>query len=160
MSAMPARTPRVAPTVHRPRQTTAKSTHKGRAKKSTLKSVVMPAFAPALETLSDSIPKPPSQRLSYKYALGIFIVFGILLVGIVNTLSASASFEKHDLTIKLSQLTATQQQLEQQVALQESPAHLIVVARKLGMVPAASPAFLRLSDHKILGKPELARKGQ
>jgi hypothetical protein len=29
-------------------------------------------------------------------------------------------------------------------------------AKKLGMVPASSPAFLRLGDGKVLGNPEVA----
>jgi len=158
MSAMPARTPRVAPTVRvsPPRKPVAKRPKKTQNQ---WKKVIVPAFSPVLETLTDSIPTPRSSRRAFSYTIAGLILAGLLLLGFVNTMTASASFEKHDLTVKLSQLTATQQQLQAQVALQESPGQLINIARKLGMVPAASPAFIRLSDHKILGKPELATKG-
>jgi hypothetical protein len=33
---------------------------------------------------------------------------------------------------------------------------LIATAQKMGMVPAQTPVFLRLSDREILGKPVVA----
>jgi hypothetical protein len=43
------------------------------------------------------------------------------------------------------------------VALAESPEQLERAARKQGMVPAANPVFLRLSDGAILGVPVAAK---
>jgi hypothetical protein len=79
---------------------------------------------------------------------------------VVNNLTATASFQRRQLQIQVSQLIAQQQQIERKVAYHESPGQLIVVAHKMGMVPAATPAFLRLSDHKILGVPQAADAGQ
>jgi hypothetical protein len=84
----------------------------------------------------------------------------LLLLLVVNTLAAKASFEKRQLLSQVSQLTAQEQKLQRTVSYQESPGKLIVTARKMGMVPAATPAFLRLSDHKILGVPQAAVAGQ
>lgn len=160
MSAMPARAPQVAPRTARPVQVKNKNRSARKRAQSSWKQVVVPAFTPALETLNVSLPKAKSSKRAFSYLVSVLIVGGMLLSGYVNTMAASASFEKRQLSIELSDLTAQQQQLERQVALQESPAHLINVARKMGMVPAGSPAFIRLSDHKILGHPELARKGR
>ena len=160
MSAMPTRAPRVAPqtrTISSKKKTT-RSAH-SRAQ-SQWKKVVVPAFAPALETLNVSIPKARTSRRAFSYTVAVLVISGLLVLGFVNTLSARASFEKRQLTIELSDLTSQQQQLERQVALQSSPGNLINIARRLGMIPASSPAFIRLSDHKILGHPQPARKGQ
>jgi hypothetical protein len=75
-------------------------------------------------------------------------------------MTAKASFEKRQLQYQVSQLTAQEQQLQRKVAYEESPGQLIFTARQMGMVPAATPAFLRLSDHKILGVPQAAVAGQ
>lgn len=160
MSAMPARAPRVA--TASPRTATSKKNTKSAHKRaqSQWKRVVVPAFAPALETLNVSIPTVRNRRRAFSYVVAAAVISGLLLLGFVNILSARASFEKRQLTIQLSDLTSQQQQLERQVALQESPGNLINVARRMGMIPAAAPAFIRLSDHKILGHPEPARKGQ
>ena len=46
----------------------------------------------------------------------------------------------------------------QAIDAQRSPANLAARAAKLGMVPAGSAAFLRLSDGKVLGVAEPATK--
>ena len=50
-------------------------------------------------------------------------------------------------------MTAEEQSIASAVAAGESPANLLKTAQKMGMVPAQTPVFLRLSDRKILGKP-------
>jgi hypothetical protein len=81
------------------------------------------------------------------------IISGMMLLLYINTLAAQASFQKHALQIQLSQMTAEEQTIASAVAAGESPANLLVTAQTMGMVPAQSPVFLRLSDRKILGKP-------
>ena len=153
MSAMPARTPQLAP---RPITVPVK-------KKSARMHIVRqikPALRPVLETLPVSIPKGRATNRAFAlFIVGIF-TFGLLLMLVVNNLTATASFQRRQLQIQVSQLIAQQQQIERKVAYHESPGQLIVVAHKMGMVPAATPAFLRLSDHKILGVPQAADAGQ
>ena len=50
-------------------------------------------------------------------------------------------------------MTADEQSISNAVAAGESPDALLTSAQTMGMVPAQSPVFLRLSDRKILGKP-------
>ncbi len=121
---------------------------------------IKPAFSPALETIHDAIPNGKANKRVFTLVICGFATFGLLLLLLVNNLSAKASFEKHQLQNQVSQLTAKEQQLQRSVSYHESPGQLIIKARKMGMVPAATPAFLRLSDHKILGVPQAAVAGQ
>ena len=51
-------------------------------------------------------------------------------------------------------LTDREQALEQLVAVEASPKRLSARAEALGMVRSENPAFIRLSDGKVLGKPK------
>jgi hypothetical protein len=76
---------------------------------------------------------------------------GVLLI--LNTLLAQGSFTVRDLSIKAAALQDQQQALQQKVSELASPARLQQQAAALGMVPTVNPAFIRLSDGKILGDP-------
>jgi hypothetical protein len=81
------------------------------------------------------------------------IISGMMLLLYINTLAAQASFQKHALQIQLSQMTAEEQTIASAVTAGEAPGNLLVTAQAMGMVPAQTPVFLRLSDREILGKP-------
>lgn len=108
---------------------------------------------PILEAVPVSVPKGRMSTKAFSMVIvGIFAA-GLLITLQVQVMAGAASFKKHSLEIQLSDLSAQRQALESEVALGESPDQLMTKARKLGMVPAAAPVFIRLSDHKILGKP-------
>lgn len=95
---------------------------------------------------------------------GVFslVVLGILIGGMVmllvlNTSLAQGAFEISSLTSTQRELAVQEQKLVQQVALAEAPEALQEKARTLGMVPVASPVFLRLADGKVLGVPTPAQ---
>ncbi len=153
MSAMPARAPqvtRVAKPVAKVRPTAKRKV----ASKLTL------VLSPTMETIHNAVPEGKIDKKKYAIFIAAMICFGLLLLLCVNNLTAKSSFEKRQLQLQVSQLTAQEQQLQREVALKESPGQLLKAARKMGMVPAATPAFLRLSDHKILGVPQPASAGQ
>lgn len=153
MSAMPARAPQISrPPVHIPA--------KKKSKPKRMVNHLRPVFSPALETIHGAIPTGKATRRTFTTFVCIFASFGFLAMLVVNNLSAKASFEKHQLQVQVSNLTAQEQQLQRSVSFQESPGQLLIKARDMGMVPAATPAFLRLSDHKILGVPQAAVAGQ
>lgn len=83
------------------------------------------------------------------------------LVGLLmlNTAMAEGSFTLHNLQSTSGELADTQDALTQAIDAQRSPANLATRATRLGMVPADSAAFLRLSDGKVLGVAKPARKG-
>ena len=72
-------------------------------------------------------------------------------------MNSQNSFVIYDLRGDVKKLNQEEQALIQKVAEQESPIALTQRARALGMVPSASPVFLRLSDGKILGVPRAAK---
>ncbi len=104
---------------------------------------------------------PPAPAVA---GTGIFslVVVGILVGGMVmllvlNTSLAQGAFEISALTSTQRDLAVKEQKLAQQVALTEAPEALQERARGLGMVPVASPVFLRLADGKVLGVPTPAQ---
>jgi len=97
---------------------------------------------------------------------GVFAAFcmALLCAGLVgllmlNTAMAEGSFTLHNLQSTSGELADTQDALTQAIDAQRSPANLAARATRLGMVPADSAAFLRLSDGKVLGVAKPAKKG-
>lgn len=86
------------------------------------------------------------------------LVGGLFALLMLNTAMAEGSFTLHRLQATSGELTDTQDALTQAIDAQRSPANLAARAEKLGMVPADSAAFLRLSDGKVLGVASAAKK--
>jgi hypothetical protein len=78
---------------------------------------------------------------------------GLVVVLMLNTVISQGAFRQHDLEIQLILLAEREESLARSVQQAESPIEVERAARKLGMVPAAAPVFLRLADGKILGEP-------
>lgn len=147
MSAMPARTPTLTPI---PR------------KSATLRklALVKPMLRPIVSPIAQAIPVGVPQGRASKRTF-IFIILGMIISGMmtllyINTVAAQASFQKYELQIQLSQMTALEQSIASTVSLSESPGMLLESAKTMGMVPAQTPVFLRLSDREILGTPVVA----
>lgn len=81
----------------------------------------------------------------------LLLTLGLVSVLLLNTSLAKGSFVLNDLQDTSHALADEQAALTHAVSAQSAPAQLAQKALKLGMVPASSPAFLRLSDGKILG---------
>ena len=122
-------------------------------------------------------PRAPARRATSSQSLrvvpaavgqpgnGVFAVvcMTLLCAGLVgllmlNTAMAEGSFTLHNLQSTSGELADTQDALTQAIDAQRSPANLAARASKLGMVPASSAAFLRLSDGKVLGVAKPAKK--
>lgn len=84
--------------------------------------------------------------------LGGFV--GVLML---NTAMAKGSYTMRGLQHRSDELADTQDALRHAIDGVSGPGPLAQRARALGMVPAATPAFLRLSDGKVLG---VARKAK
>ena len=144
MSAMPIRAPR---TVSMPRL---------RKQFRLMKRATTPIVQPIAQAIPLQMPSgTASKRRFSMIVIGIF-VFGMLASLVVNTLSEQASIQKQTLQSELSNLVSEQQGLERTVISSESPENLVKAAYRMGMVPAGSPAFIRLSDRKVLGTPMAA----
>lgn len=82
---------------------------------------------------------------------------GLTAILLVNTMVAQGAFSLTALKAEQAQLAERESTLHASIAALEAPAALESMARQLGMVPAKSPAFLRVSDGRVLGTPKPAR---
>lgn len=110
---------------------------------------------PERERWLDVVPKAPFKAPRVPFVLLVLAVLGVGLVGLLllNTSLQQGSFAIHDLQRQTSLLADRQSELERKVAVLQAPENLAARAVKLGMVPNPNPAFLRLSDGKVLGDP-------
>ncbi len=95
-----------------------------------------------------------APRAPFVVLLGTLLIGGLAGLLFLHTALAEDSFRLHDLKVRSAVLTDREQALEQQVALEASPRRLAAKAEALGMVRSENPAFIRLSDGKVLGRPK------
>jgi hypothetical protein len=81
----------------------------------------------------------------------LLLVGGLMGLLMLNTSMAEGSFALHRLQATSGELTDTEEALTAAIDAQRAPANLAARAARLGMVPADSAAFLRLSDGAVLG---------
>jgi hypothetical protein len=109
---------------------------------------------PAAPRLRVAPPAPVSAPRAPFIAVVIAIVvagvFGVLLI---NTKTNENTFELSRLQDRQAALDNQQQRLENQIAGYESTGNLDAAARRLGLVKADTPAYIRLPDGKIIGVP-------
>ncbi len=120
----------------------------------------VPRFADAAVTRARLSLVGPSRNES---PLGPFVILlFVLMVGGVagllafNTSMQQNSFKATSLEKQASALTAKQQSLQIDLADLSDPQALAVRAKALGMVLPVDPAFIRLSDGRVLGDPQPA----
>lgn len=147
MSAMPARTPTLLPI---PRKSATMR------KLALVKPMLRPIVSPIAQAIPVGVPQGRASKRTFVFIILGMIISGMMTLLYVNTLAAQASFQKYELQIQLSQMTAQEQAISSTVLLSESPGMLLESAKTMGMVPAQTPVFLRLSDREILGTPVVA----
>lgn len=119
--------------------------------------------------LRSPLPKAPQRRVAglrlvpqrrssaakapFVVVVVLLLVGGLLGLLLLNTLVAQGSFALHDLSSSGKALQQQEQDLAAQVQTLQAPADLAHRATALGMVPGGAPAFLRLSDGRVLGRP-------
>jgi hypothetical protein len=110
------------------------------------------AAAPRLRVAPPApISAPRAPFIAVVIALVVAGVFGILLI---NTKTNENAFEISRLQDQQAALDNQQQDLENQIAGYESTGNLDAAARRLGLVKADTPAYIRLPDGKIIGVPK------
>lgn len=85
------------------------------------------------------------------------LLAGFIGVLLLNTAMAKGSYTMRDLQQRSDVLTDSQDALRHAIDGVSGPGPLAQRAQALGMVPAETAAFLRLSDGKILGVAEAAK---
>lgn len=107
------------------------------------------------------LPSPRSilSPLGFGILIVSLIVAGLVTVMIVSTSVAAQSQELATLRKEAAELEYESAALTTQLQKRSSTSSLALRARQLGMVPNPYPAFIQLSDGKILGEPK-AVEGQ
>ena len=82
------------------------------------------------------------------------VVVGVLGILLINTKTAENSFRIDTLQKQQAKLDSQQQALENEIAANNSPGSLDAAARRLGLVKADNPAYIRLPDGKVFGVPK------
>lgn len=100
----------------------------------------------------------PARRVRAPRTPFAVLVLGLLAAGVVgllmfNTQMQQASFHATALEQRADALVARQQSLTMELARLRDPQRLAHEAKKLGMVAPSVPAFLRLSDGAVVGRP-------
>src|SRR6476659_6795034 len=95
-----------------------------------------------------------APRAPFVVLIGTLLTAGLAGLLFLHTALAEDSFRLHDLKVRSAVLTDREQALEQEVALEASPRRLAARAEALGMVRSENPAFIRLSDGRVLGRPK------
>jgi len=122
-----------------------------------------PEVVPAGPLSAGTAPRPrlqvaPPAPVSTAHAPFIAMVIGIVVAGVfgillINTKTNENTFELSRLQDRQAALNNQQQRLENQIAGYESTGNLDAAARRLGLVKADTPAYIRLPDGKIIGVP-------
>jgi hypothetical protein len=129
--------------------------------KARVASATQPAPASRPEPRLRVVYGAPFRPPRMPFVLFVVAVLGAGLVGLLllNTELQRGTFQVTALNQQAGQLRDQQEQLERQVRTLESPQNLADRALRMGMVPNPNPVFLRLSDGKVLGVPEVGKAG-
>lgn len=104
------------------------------------------------------VPAPVAGAPRAPFAVLVALILGAGVVGLLmfNTQMQQASFRATELSERAEALAAQRQALDMELDRLRDPQRLAVAGRGLGMVMPPVPAFLRLSDGKVLGTPTAA----
>jgi hypothetical protein len=86
------------------------------------------------------------------------VVLGVVGILVLTTMINANQFRLNDLQSKQAGLNQQEQQLQQNLAQQESPGSLVAAAHKLGLVPAGTLAYIQMPDGSVVGVPQPAAK--
>lgn len=92
------------------------------------------------------------------FVVTLLALIGAGLVGLIvlSTYMQSQAFALNDLQSQARDLRTEQAALQREVSDLDSPRNLGARAIGYGMVPSQTPVYLRLSDGKVIGRPEAA----
>lgn len=104
------------------------------------------------------VPRRPTRapKVPFVTLVSLLLVGGVAGLLLFNTNMQQASFTGTSLEAQASVLAAKEQSLQMTLDTLRDPQRVAARAKRLGMVPSAGPAFLRLSDGKVLGTPTVA----
>ena len=98
-------------------------------------------------------PRRRAPRVPFVTLVSLLLVGGVAGLLFFNTSMQQASFTATDMEQQVALLDAHEQSLKLDLESLRDPQRVALQAKRMGMVPPSSPAFIRLSDGKVLGKP-------
>lgn len=101
------------------------------------------------------VPRGPARRAArvpFVVLVSLVLVGGVAGLLCFNTSMQQASFTATAMEVRAQALDAKQQSLTMELDALRDPQRVAVKAQEMGMVAASSPAFIRLSDGKVLGR--------
>ena len=93
-----------------------------------------------------------ATRMPFVMLVSLVLLGGVIGLLLFNTSMQQASFAATALEQQANTLTAREQTLQMELEVLRDPQRVAEHAQNLGMVPAANPVFLRLSDGKVIGE--------
>lgn len=111
---------------------------------------------PRLTVVSRAATRAP--RVPFVVLVVSVLVAGLIGLLLLNTALQRGAYVTADLRAQSQELALRQQNLELRVSALSEPQHLSQRALALGMVANDSPAFLRLSDSRIIGTPTAGKR--
>lgn len=99
---------------------------------------------------------PHAPRVPFAALVLTVLALGLVGLLVLNTSLQQGAFYARDLEARAQTLTQQREALQLRVAELREPQLVAEKAASLGMVPNPSPAFLRLSDGRLLGDPSPA----
>jgi len=97
-----------------------------------------------------------AARTPFVVLVLMMLAGGVVGLLMFNTSMQQSSFQATALQHEVTALTAKEQKLDMELDALRDPQRLAAAAKELGMVPPSQPAFVRLTDGKILGNPTAA----
>lgn len=94
-----------------------------------------------------------SARVPFMTLVSVLLVGGVAGLLFFNTSMQQVSFTATALEARAQVLDAREQSLQMELDALRDPQKVAFNAKRMGMVPPSSPAFIRLSDGKVLGNP-------
>jgi hypothetical protein len=106
------------------------------------------------------VPRPAlsgrAARVPFVTLVSLLLIGGVAGLLFFNTSMQQTSFTATALEGKASVLQAQRQSLQMQLDALRDPQRVAARAKRLGMVPPVSPAFVELGSGRVLGDPQPA----
>lgn len=98
-----------------------------------------------------------APKVPFVTLVSLLLVGGIVGLLLFDTNMQQASFAATAMQERATVLAGKEESLRMELHRLRDPQNVAAHARKLGMVPVSTPAFIRLSDGKVLGHPQVAQ---
>lgn len=97
-----------------------------------------------------------APKVPFVSLVSLLLVTGVVGLLLFNTTMQQASFTATSLETQASVLDAKEQSLQMNLDMLRDPQKVALRGKRMGMVPASTPAFIRLQDGKVLGIPAVS----